>query len=84
MTLPRRTFLQFTGAAITASASSKVARAQTYPTRPITMIVPFAAGSVTDTIGRVVAERMRASLRQPITSLRTLVGRTVAWAPTGP
>jgi tripartite-type tricarboxylate transporter receptor subunit TctC len=30
------------------------------------MIVPFAAGSVTDTIGRVVAERMRASLRQPI------------------
>jgi len=32
------------------------ARAQVYPTRPITMIVPFPAGGPTDTIGRVVAE----------------------------
>src|SRR5262245_10622462 len=42
------------------------AAAQVYPTRPITMLVPFPAGGPTDTIGRVVAERMRGSLGQPI------------------
>ncbi len=40
--------------------------AQTYPTRPITMIVPFAPGGPTDAIARVLAERMRGSLGQPI------------------
>jgi tripartite-type tricarboxylate transporter receptor subunit TctC len=47
-------------------AVSRIARAQTYPTRPITMIVPFPAGAALDTLGRIVAERMRASLGQPI------------------
>ena len=42
------------------------AAAQTYPSRPITLIVPFPAGGSTDAVGRVVAERMRASLGQPI------------------
>jgi tripartite-type tricarboxylate transporter receptor subunit TctC len=42
------------------------AGAQTYPTRPITMIVPFAAGGPNDTIGRIMAERMRAPLGQPV------------------
>ena len=41
-------------------------QAQTYPARPITLIVPFAAGGPTDTIARVVTEQMRASLGQPI------------------
>jgi tripartite-type tricarboxylate transporter receptor subunit TctC len=66
MTLPRRTFLQFTGAAIAAPTFSKVATAQTYPTRPITMIVSNAAGGPTDVIGRLLAEPMRASLGQPV------------------
>ena len=35
------------------------ADAQTYPTRPITMIGPYAAGGPTDTIARIIAERMR-------------------------
>ena len=39
--------------------------AQTYPSRPITIIVPFAAGGGSDAIGRIVTERMRASLGQP-------------------
>ena len=39
------------------------ARAQTYPSRPITMIVPFAAGGPTDRIGRIMAEGMRGSLQ---------------------
>jgi tripartite-type tricarboxylate transporter receptor subunit TctC len=65
MDLPRRKFLQFAGAAA-APAFSCIAWAQTYPSRPITMIVAIAAGGSTDAIGRVVAERMRKSLGQPI------------------
>jgi tripartite-type tricarboxylate transporter receptor subunit TctC len=45
---------------------SSIARAQTYPVRPITMIVPFAAGGPVDVIGRILAERMRLSLGQPV------------------
>ncbi len=66
MKLPRRKFLQFAGAAAVAPTFLRVATAQTYPSRPITMIVPFPAGAGYDTIGRIVAERMRASLGQPI------------------
>ncbi len=40
--------------------------AQVYPSRPITMVAPFAAGAPADTVGRVVAERMQASLGQPV------------------
>jgi tripartite-type tricarboxylate transporter receptor subunit TctC len=40
--------------------------AQTYPSRPITMIVPFGAGGPTDTLARIVAERMRSALGHPI------------------
>jgi len=42
------------------------APAQDYPTRPITMIVPFPAGGATDTLARFLAERMRAILGQPL------------------
>jgi tripartite-type tricarboxylate transporter receptor subunit TctC len=66
MKLPRGKFLQFAGAAAVASTFSRVATAQTYPLRPITMIVPFPPGGPTDVIGRVLAERMRESLGQPI------------------
>ena len=40
--------------------------AQTYPSRPITMIVPFPAGGPTDSVARIVANRMQSSLGQPI------------------
>jgi tripartite-type tricarboxylate transporter receptor subunit TctC len=40
--------------------------AQVYPSRPVTMIVPLAAGGPTDTLARIIAERMRGSLGQPI------------------
>ena len=42
------------------------AQAQAYPSRQITMIVPFPAGGPTDSIARVLAERMRATLGQTI------------------
>src|SRR5215813_6917267 len=41
--------------------------ARAYPTRPITIVVPFPAGGPTDTVGRIVAEGMRTSLGQPVT-----------------
>ena len=53
-------------AAIVGFGWSGAARAQDYPTRAITMIVPFPAGGATDTLARFLGERMRAILGQPI------------------
>jgi len=52
--------------AMLAIAGSNPATAQTFPSRPITIVVPFAAGGPIDTLARVVAERMRAPLGQPV------------------
>jgi tripartite-type tricarboxylate transporter receptor subunit TctC len=43
-----------------------MAAAQNYPTRAMTMIVPFPAGGATDTLARFLAEKMRAILGQPV------------------
>src|SRR5712672_1244329 len=43
------------------------AAGQVYPSRPITVVVPFAAGGPTDTVARIVTEPMRASLGQAVT-----------------
>jgi tripartite-type tricarboxylate transporter receptor subunit TctC len=67
MKLPhRRQFLHLAAGAAALPAASRVARAQAYPTRPITMIVPFLAGGTTDTVGRILADHMRGSLGQPV------------------
>ena len=63
---PRRNFLCLTAGAAVLPAVSRVATAQTYPTRPITIVVPFAAGGAGDTIARIVGERMRGPLGQPV------------------
>jgi tripartite-type tricarboxylate transporter receptor subunit TctC len=42
------------------------AQAQTFPSRPITLVVPFPPGGSTDAIARIMAERMRTSLGQPV------------------
>src|SRR6266700_695629 len=47
-------------------AAIGTATAQPYPSRPITMLAPFPAGAPVDAVGRIVAERMRLSLAQPI------------------
>ncbi len=52
--------------AVIAGLAPAIAAAQEYPTRPITMIVPFPAGGATDTLARYLAERMRPILGQPI------------------
>ena len=66
MKLPRREVLQLAASAAALPVVSRIARAQTYPSRPLTMIVPYPAGGPTDTIARLLGERMRASLGQPI------------------
>src|SRR5215467_11808076 len=66
MKLPRRAFLHLTAGAGALPALSRIAWAQTYPSRPVTMIVPFPAGGPLDTIARILAEGMRGSLGQPI------------------
>ena len=53
-------------AALAVVCGSSAAQAQGYPSRPVTMIVPFPAGGPTDTLGRILAEGMRASLGQTI------------------
>ena len=52
--------------AFAALASLTSVSAQTYPSRPITLIVPFPPGGLTDVVGRILAEGMRASLGQPV------------------
>ena len=66
MKLPRRKFLHLAAGAAALPAVSPIAGAQAYPARPITMIVPFAAGGPVDTIARILIERMRTSLGQTI------------------
>jgi tripartite-type tricarboxylate transporter receptor subunit TctC len=64
--LQRRRFLHLAAGAATLPAASRMAWPQAYPSRPITIIVPSAAGGPGDVVGRVAAERMKRSLGQPI------------------
>jgi tripartite-type tricarboxylate transporter receptor subunit TctC len=66
MKLPRRKFLHLAAGAAALPAVSRIASAQAYPTRPVTMIVPFPAGGRADVIARIMAERMRERLGQPV------------------
>jgi tripartite-type tricarboxylate transporter receptor subunit TctC len=89
MKLPRRRFLQLAGAAALPTMS-RIARAQSYPSRPITMIVPFAAGGTFDVMGRIIAVRMSEILGQQVVIENTTgaggivgVNRVVNAAPDG-
>src|SRR5262245_20620506 len=64
MTLPRRRFLKLAAGAAALPVLPRPAIAQAYPTKPMTMIAPYAAGGPTDTIARIMAERMRQTLGQ--------------------
>ena len=66
MKLPRRGFLRLAALVPVLAVASQAALAQSYPSRPITMNVPFAAGGSTDVIGRILAERMKVSLGQTV------------------
>jgi tripartite-type tricarboxylate transporter receptor subunit TctC len=64
MLLFRRSFLTILAVMLIGAAAA--ARAQDYPTRPITAIVPFAGGSASDVVSRILFEHMSKSLGQPI------------------
>jgi tripartite-type tricarboxylate transporter receptor subunit TctC len=66
MKIHRRRFLHLAAGATALPLTSLISWAQNYPSRPITMIVPYAAGSDTDVIARVVSQSMKTSLGQPI------------------
>src|SRR5215471_548892 len=66
MKLPRRNFLHLAAGAAVLPVLPRIARAQAYPTRPITIIVPFVPGGPSDWLGRLVAERFRSSFGQPV------------------
>jgi len=65
MKLPRRQFLHLAAGAAALPAVSRVARAQAYPTRPVRLIVPYAAGGSNDIAARVIGQRLSERLGQP-------------------
>jgi|SRR5262245_8671144 len=91
MKLSRRRLLQLAiGAAALPAASSFASAQAAYPTKPITIVVPYAAGGPTDTIARILAERIRGSLGQTVIIENTTgaggtiaVGRVARAAPDG-
>jgi tripartite-type tricarboxylate transporter receptor subunit TctC len=66
MKLRRRRFLHLAAAAVALPVVPRFVWAQAYPSRRITMIVPFAPGALSDIIARVMAEGMRTALGQTI------------------
>jgi tripartite-type tricarboxylate transporter receptor subunit TctC len=66
MKLLRRRFLHLGASAMVAGAFSSIASAQTFPTRPITLVVPFAAGGAFDVIARVITPRLSEVLHQQV------------------
>jgi tripartite-type tricarboxylate transporter receptor subunit TctC len=64
MKFSRRRFLHLAPGAAAFPMVSRIARAQTYPARPMTLIVPFGAGGPTDVMARIVAEHMSRTLGQ--------------------
>jgi tripartite-type tricarboxylate transporter receptor subunit TctC len=65
MKLPRRNFLHLTAGAAALPALAHVAVAQTYPSRPVRMIVPFAPGGTSDILARLMGQWLSERLGQP-------------------
>jgi tripartite-type tricarboxylate transporter receptor subunit TctC len=63
---PRRQFLHLAAGAAALPAVSRIARAQTYPTKPVSVIVPWAPGGVTDILARLLGQWLSERLRRPL------------------
>jgi tripartite-type tricarboxylate transporter receptor subunit TctC len=66
MKFERRRFLHWAAGAAALPALPRLAAADSYPSRPITIVVPFPAGGGTDILARILAERMREPLGQTV------------------
>src|SRR3982074_2230865 len=64
MTLPRRIVLHLAIVAAALAGAPHFAWAQAYPSRPVTLIVPFAPGGTTDVVARIVGEYLSRTLGQ--------------------
>jgi tripartite-type tricarboxylate transporter receptor subunit TctC len=63
----RRTLCAGFAATVLSCLASPAALAQSYPNKPIKFVVPFSAGSATDSVGRIIAQAMSDAWGQPIT-----------------
>ncbi len=66
MKSPRRKFLRLAAGAAALPATMRLASAQAYPTRPITLVVPFSAGGAFDVLARVLTPRLSEILQQQV------------------
>src|SRR4051794_37625154 len=65
MTFHRRQFMQLAASAVALPIVSRVAWAQAYPSRPVRIIVGFAAGGISDIVARLIAQWLSERLGQP-------------------
>ena len=65
MKLPRRNFLHLAAGAAALPAVSRFAWAQVYPSRPVRVVVPFAAGGAFDIMARLIGQWLSERLGQP-------------------
>src|SRR6187549_3522110 len=61
-----KTLVLGAGVALAATLGSTMAGAQSYPTKPITVVIPFAGGSASDVVSRIMFNTMSKSMGQPI------------------
>ena len=66
MKLPRRRFLQVAAGAVACPFTSRLARAEAYPTRPVRLLVGFAAGGNFDVVARIMAQWLSDHLGQAV------------------
>src|SRR6516225_6575757 len=66
MKLPRRQFLHLAAGAAALPALPRIARAQTYPARPVHIVVGFPAGQTADIVARIMGQWLSERLSQPV------------------